>query len=117
MPTIVCKGLCWRTCGTIPLTQLELDYVKTGMVLPRDDLTVPMGPTGLLLTGEDARCPLLVDGRCSVHPVRPFICRAYGVVNDPQMTCEFGCIPERLLDNKEVEVLLDEIAKLDAEAK
>lgn len=30
------------------------------------------------LENHSTPCPLLVDGRCSIHPARPAICRAYG---------------------------------------
>jgi len=115
MPGIQCKGLCHRSCGLIPLTQVEFDYVKAGMLVPRDDFVIAAGPSELLLFGDDGQCPLLVEGRCSVHPNRPFACRAYGVVDDPKMQCQWGCKPDALLTNKEVSLLLNEIDKLNAE--
>lgn len=49
-------------------------------------------------------CALLVDGRCSVYPVRPVACRLHNSVTDPK-TCD-GAVGKRI----EVPGLLDEHA-------
>jgi Fe-S-cluster containining protein len=35
------------------------------------------------LTGYDHCCPLLVDGACSIYPVRPVVCRTHFVTSHP----------------------------------
>lgn len=37
----------------------------------------------LLGHGEVGECAFLVDGRCSVYPLRPFVCRQYHVFRQP----------------------------------
>ena len=37
----------------------------------------------LLGYGEVGECAFLVDGRCCVYPLRPFVCRQYYVFNTP----------------------------------
>ena len=33
---------------------------------------------GELFDNESTTCPFLFDGRCSIYPVRPLVCRSYG---------------------------------------
>lgn len=119
LPSINCKGLCVGACGLIPLTEVELEYVLSGMLVPvpPEEFVAAVGRSGLTLIGDEATCPLLVDGRCSVYNQRPFVCRAYGIVADPRMRCEFGCEPEALLTRKEVDILIRDINQLNAETK
>lgn len=39
------------------------------------------------LSKYDHCCPLLVDGTCSVYPVRPVVCRAHFVSSHPRYCC------------------------------
>jgi Fe-S-cluster containining protein len=63
----------WRTFKTMarqstrgaPLTQYEQAEIQRSMRQQR------------------VRCPFLVDGVCSIYPVRPAVCRAHVVANDP----------------------------------
>lgn len=54
-------------------------------------------------------CSHVKDGRCSIHPRRPFICRLYGTSED--LTCE-GCTPERLLTREETDALVHEYVRI-----
>ncbi len=47
--------------------QLALDYFVTGVA-----------------------CPFLVEGLCSIHPIRPLVCREYMVVTPPEYCAEPG---------------------------
>lgn len=41
---------------------------------------------------EHGKCSeLTADGRCAIYEHRPYVCRAYGAVNHPYMTCPHGC--------------------------
>lgn len=120
IPDIDCKGLCAASCGPILIaptemlnaTALATDPIPfTGRVTltsldDRDDhglLNLPPGEWYYPHTDRKGRCPLLKNGRCTVHPNRPLICRLYGVV--PEMTCPYGCRPDRWLTPDEVENL------------
>lgn len=35
-------------------------------------------------------CPFFQDSHCAIYPVRPVICRLYGHIPDPRMTCPHG---------------------------
>jgi hypothetical protein len=55
-------------------------------------------------------CPMLDGNRCSVHPVRPLICRMWGVAEN--MLCPHGCTAERTLSWDEGQALLAEVYAL-----
>lgn len=74
---------CCRTHKTIPVYPLEL----VGMTwYATEKITAPERKTlkRQLENHEDAdACPFLVDGVCSVHPMRPIACRQFNVFNTP----------------------------------
>lgn len=77
MPTIACKGLCWDACGPIGMTEFEATRIEAYLGRP-------------LPAARDMTCPFLtVEGRCGVYPVRPIICRLWGV--DQELRCPHGC--------------------------
>jgi len=116
MPQIRCKGLCHRTCGSIPVVNAELPIFKKALKgplketypIPNHGNQDPNGntvPGGLLICGDkDLTCPALDEKslRCTVHESRPLICRLYGLVDNEKMKCTHGCIPERWVSDKEV---------------
>jgi hypothetical protein len=83
LPALECKGLCADSCRTIDLSTVERDRIRQagGPEIPP-----------LLTTPDDSKCPALEEGRCTVHPVRPMICRLWGI--GEQMKCQYGCKPE-----------------------
>jgi len=36
------------------------------------------------------KCPYISEGGCVVHPVRPLMCRVYGLVDHPHLKCDIG---------------------------
>ncbi len=54
-------------------TELEIDALKDRITGYRQTLS---GLKGTSRLQPLARCPLLVDGVCSIHPARPLVCRA-----------------------------------------
>ncbi len=52
------------------------------------------------MAGEEAPfCPYLKNGRCSIYPVRPMVCKLWG--NGNEMPCMFGCAPKDGFISKE----------------
>ncbi len=85
LPVMQCDNGCGQCCGIVPITEKELkritDYVLLHFIQP-----VAQGHT----------CPLYIKGQCSVHEVRPAVCRAFG--HTEGMTCPRGYnvnVPER----------------------
>lgn len=85
VPPVACIGKCAKACRSIPLVAVEARRLQAAThVKPR--------------TVGDDRCVYLTPaGRCSAYAVRPFICRAYGLVSS--LTCPFGCTPATWLDS------------------
>lgn len=77
MPEIACKGLCFDFCGPIGMTALEARRIEAYLGRP-------------LPPSRSLDCPLLDEGgRCRVYPVRPLICRIWGVAEE--LPCPHGC--------------------------
>jgi len=95
-----CNGKCEDSCTVIPVTPLEKERLEAAMGRV-------FGPVGL--PPGKVRCSALVDGKCSQYDIRPFICRAFGVVNHPFMKCEYGCKPERWLSGIELYSMINEL--------
>jgi Fe-S-cluster containining protein len=72
-----CDKGCGACCGPVICSDAEFDAVAA-YVLKHD----------IRPRRQGQRCPLYIDGECSVYPVRPFICRAFGHATD--LECERG---------------------------
>ncbi len=96
LPALVCKGKCQHSCGPIAMSRLEWERVCDAVG------HVPEGNESLV-------CPMLdqARGTCTVYPVRPMICRLWGLVR--KMACPFGCVPSRWLTDREASHLLLEM--------
>ena len=81
LPPMDCKGLCWHWCSTVETSVRERERAeqRAGRALKYD-------PTRGV-------CSMLDEhGRCSVHEVRPLVCRLWGMTE--RMRCQYGCVPE-----------------------
>ena len=85
LPALACKGLCGASCSAhVDASALERERVAAAGV----DLGAPTG---------DGACPalsraLVASGRCTVHAVRPMVCRLWGAA--ASMRCPHGCLPD-----------------------
>lgn len=96
LPCKECRGKC---CTFPVFSKLEFKRVKAVHGIPKDAIIMKMqheqsydrkiksGDTGYVLHREDGTCPYLKDGGCSIYPLRPKVCKDYGVV--PQLPCEY----------------------------
>jgi hypothetical protein len=86
LPTINCQMKCHTSCGPIAMQRAEIDR------------------------------PLLTrDNRCSVHGIRPLICRLWGLSVD--MPCIYGCEPEpRPLSHEETHDFMRRVREISPEA-
>lgn len=81
LPTLDCKGLCWRGCSVIPMSVRE-----------RERAELALGER-VVSTLPNLRCSALtVDRKCAIYEHRPLICRLWGLVEG--MPCEHGCKPD-----------------------
>lgn len=121
LPAIECKGACHDTCTVIDMSEIERQRIAetTGVTIP-----LPLYPLRRMFeTGEPPRCPALGPlNTCTVYEVRPFICRAFGMVltnpDDPHrgpMMCDYGCIPDGVISGEEFMRIMTEIERVSAE--
>jgi hypothetical protein len=85
LPKLNCKGKCWHSCGPVLMAPGERERIERegGVKVP----TYPPERHGQLMT-----CPALERHRCTVHAVRPMMCRLWGIAD--WMRCPDGCKPE-----------------------
>lgn len=73
---------CGKCCGIIPSTKEEVEiirkYIAENGIKP--------------IKGDMATCPFRdeVKKKCLIYPVRPLICRLFGVTNEGVMRCPNG---------------------------
>jgi len=84
LPALSCLGLCEASCGE----HIDASAAERARLLAAGvDLDTPTA---------DGSCPALSRtfgaGRCSVHSIRPTICRLWGATET--MPCPHGCLPE-----------------------
>jgi Fe-S-cluster containining protein len=94
LPKIACQGKCQASCGPISMATPPHEAARVELKGKRK-LTTKDGVNGALT------CSMLgEDGRCTVHPHRPGICRLWGLV--PQMRCPHNCevTPGMLTDDE-----------------
>lgn len=95
IPSTGCKGHCRKTCTVLGLTPVEAERLK-GRVHDISATAQAGGPSleKLLDSFGDKipTCPSLTAfGTCGIYDERPYLCRAYGAVED--MPCQWGCVP------------------------
>lgn len=88
LPAFTCQQQCQASCGVIVMSRLEWVRIQRKLGYK------PKGKPTLV-------CPMLKQGRCSVHAIRPTICRIWGLVDMPLMRCPYGCIPARWMSEEE----------------
>jgi Fe-S-cluster containining protein len=91
LPDVPCTGQCFNSCSFIGMSEAEHQHIKN--------------ETGVAIEMQQAPCPALdFAGRCSIHPLRPLICRLFGA--SEELRCEYGCQPERWLTPEETSELV-----------
>lgn len=98
LPRIECQRRCHGSCGPIVMSALEWDRLVSAH--------------GARACGDDLVCPHLerTSGLCGAYEARPLICRLWGATE--RLRCEFGCEPDRVLTDAEVEALVTRVEAL-----
>src|SRR4051794_13077086 len=104
LPSLECKGLCWHNCGPIDMSVTERERVADlGVTIPG---YTREAAERYRETGKVDLCPALGPFKtCGVHPVRPMICRLWGMAET--MRCPYGCRPSRELSEAEAYEFLE----------
>ncbi len=100
LPRIDCQRRCVDACGPIGMSAREWIRVEELLGAPMP----PFRPISRLA------CPLLDGNRCTIYPVRPAICRLYGLVE--ALRCPYGCRPERWLTDLEASQFLERVQRV-----
>ena len=78
------------------MSKQEFRLIKSVHGLPKDAIVTKMKSVAtftkmrkpsVMVHRADGTCPWLIDGKCSVYPLRPDTCRKYGLV--PEMPCQY----------------------------
>lgn len=122
LPPIDCKGKCFDSCTSIEVSELERRRISArGVHLPETPIRARQRLHRTV--GTHARCPALSSfNTCTVYDVRPFVCRAFGMVSESDvpheeifrqaMMCDYGCIPDGVISVAHFVGILDKIEML-----
>lgn len=102
LPDIDCQGKCHDSCGPVPTGEAEQEnitrkYSEDAIPTPCSDMTCNQ-------LDRDTK-------RCTIHEVRPLLCRLFGLVDNEMMRCPYGCEPEFWLEEETARTLIDIIIK------
>lgn len=97
-PAFECRPGCHECCGMFPVSVEELarirEYLPAPMAMP--DLLPGFNVTEL--GSRFNKCAFLAGDGCTVYPVRPLICRAFGCVEG--LACSYGCGAEEKIPRR-----------------
>lgn len=86
LPSFTCKDGCTKCCGPVPFTESE--WAR----LTPEEQARPVPPW---------RCQFVSETGCTIYDRRPLICRMFGAVDAPKMTCPEGCAPTNKLTDRQ----------------
>ena len=89
IPAFECIKGCTLCCGTPAFSLFEWSEIKDRR------------------TSSGQACPYAVEGRCDIYSQRPFICRWFGISDEPMLRCPFGRRPKKSLTGAEAMELME----------
>lgn len=103
--SIQCKKSCHECCGAHPWFPIEAVNINKFML--KNNIKERHADSLLDM------CPYIEGDGCLIYPVRPILCRLFGVVKHgnyvADMECPFVPKPERMLSEEEADKILDEV--------
>lgn len=104
LPRVACKRKCQECCGPIVMSAAEWARIVERL-----------GYAPTVLAG--GICPMLDrdEGKCTVHDIRPMICRLWGAADG--MRCEHGCLKGRPLSRSEAHRFLEQCEKINSKMR
>jgi hypothetical protein len=104
IPTSKCPDNCGKCCGPVYPSKAEIRNIEQWCRQHGIEFKNQFG----VESGVD--CPYLKENSCSIYPVRPFMCRTFGVVEHPLLRCP-NCKTKRLLNIRQMDYLYKQIYK------
>lgn len=103
--SLECRGLCADSCGPLSPLKGEEAIIRAfaeahglayePLAKHRQKALALIKALGLRRAAREQPakvwCPYLSDGSCSIHDVRPTLCRLWGAVETAK--CPYGCVP------------------------
>lgn len=102
-----CKRGCSDCCGPVPVCAAEAARIASPQPLARWE-------RGWItpVRGDCMSCAYASPMGCTIYETRPILCRLFGAVDHPGMTCPHGARAKRLLRNDEARQLIEEAEAL-----
>lgn len=104
IPQSTCPDNCGKCCGPVYPSRAEIRNIELWCRVKNIEFKNQFG----VESGVD--CPYLKEYRCSIYPVRPFMCRTFGVVEHQLLRCQ-NCKTKRLLNIRQMDYLYKQIYK------
>lgn len=83
IPNFECITGCADCCGPVPFAKWEWGRIKDQRV-----------------SADGRTCPYSSENGCQIYEMRPLMCRMFGAVNTPLLTCPKGCGPKKKLSDR-----------------
>lgn len=98
VPGFKCRPKCTDCCGPIFFSGLEWHLIEDKRM------------------ADSIWCPYRGKGFCEIYEQRPIVCRLYGAVDHPRLTCSFGHCPTFKISNDDALWLVHRVGDLSARA-
>lgn len=95
-----CHPGCNNCCGPVPVGPAEARRIASPIRL-EDYRGVKITPTNC------GTCAFSTSAGCSIYNQRPLLCRLFGAVDHPRMTCPHGARAKNLLTNEQARELIN----------
>lgn len=105
IPSFSCKSGCHDCCGLVPFNDAERR--SAAEKFPMEQWERFAGSWFPKSAMHSFSCPFVRDNRCGIYDDRPTICRLFGTVDHPNMTCPHGCGPKKKISEKQSYRILD----------
>lgn len=116
IPEFECER-CGKCCGVLGATAMELHlidkHVEKHHIEVHEYQQTEISNSKILRTTSNLLCPYLRDPECMVYPVRPTICRLFGIVVE-HMTCIAAPATGESITHKEAYSILRRVDVLSA---
>ena len=114
IPVVECQKKCQNSCAQIRCSLSELNLIKKFCKANGLKYINVNGANNHMLkqslkgkvTSDDLMCKYLKDGTCTIHEVRPAICRLFGAADD--LPCPHGCkVVGTVMKSKDAHALIN----------